>query len=922
MADEKNKDPKISDQALKSLDDFKSKMDDVNTSIVDMGNELGDSLVKKLTQVVVEAKKIKNPLKEIESISKQVNDLADETAVLYNQEAIYAKNYVKALQDGNKEEQSKLLKKLDQIRSHIDINQQLLTEFQTLKEVADIEQAILDKEKAITEEKKKQTSLSDVLKKKFTDQLSTLKNMFTLGSIVDMLFKGSENIANFRKELGMSYSQAYALNTELGFIGNNVNDAYINGEKLKKSFNELSKEMGFVADYGAESLVTMTNLTGRLGLAGNEAAQLTTLSRFQSKDTEKVLSNVGKTVSAMNKQKGTSILLKDVMKEIGNVSKATAISLGSNPVAIAKAVTAAKQLGTTMSQLEQTSDHLLNFESSIESELKAELLTGKQLNLERARAAALSNDMVTLSEEIGKNQDVINSFAKGNRLEQQAIAESLGMSREELAKMIYQQEAQKIGADGVRAKYGEQAYEQLKAQNAQEKFNNAIEKLQSALSSVVQIFSPIIDAVAFLAEGVSVILSKWYLLYPIVGIVALSYLPKMIAGFKNIGTSIADSAKNFTKLFSKEGRASLFSGAGAKKPEVPTPEAGKTGKGAGGLMDSLKGIKTTDMIKGAAAILILSAALFVAAKAFQEFANVEFEDVMLGIGAIGALAGIAFLLSKAEKDMIKGAVAVLILGAALIPFSYAMSLIAGLDIEAVLAAGAGLLIFGAAVFGLGALMFTGVGAMLFGAGILALIALGGAMIVLGAGLKVVSEGGKGIAQLFNDLSQLDATKLDAIAPALKTIGEAVLYLGAGGVLSAVGNLLGGDSPVKMIQDIAASGDGLQAAATGLQGVAVALTQVSSALAAIDASKLEALSNFSVKMSIGSAVKGITDFITAPIKAIEGAIGGGGAPDNAPMVAAINEVRDAVNKLYAKEGVIYLDSAKIGTAQMKGTYKTA
>ena len=914
MADEKNKDPKISDQALKSLDDFKSKMDDVNTSIVDMGNELGDSLVKKLTQVVVEAKKIKNPLKEIESISKQVNDLADETAVLYNQEAILSRNYVKALQDGNKEEQKKLLSKLDQIRSHIDINQQLLSEFATLKEVADIEAAI-------TEEKKKQTSLLEVLKTKFADQLTSLKKMFTLGSIVDMLFKGSENIANFRKELGMSYSQAYALNTELGFIGNNVNDAYINGEKLKKSFNELSKEMGFVADYGAESLVTMTNLTGRLGLAGNEAAQLTTLSRFQSKDTEKVLSNVGKTVSAMNKQKGTSILLKDVMKEIGSVSKATAISLGSNPIAIAKAVTAAKQLGTTMSQLEQTSDHLLNFESSIESELKAELLTGKQMNLERARAAALSNDLKTLSEEIGNNQDVINSFAKGNRLEQQAIAESLGMSREELAKMIYQQEAQKIGADGVRAKYGEQAYEQLKAQNAQEKFNNAVEKLQSALSSVVQIFSPIIDAVAFLAEGVSVILSKWYLLYPIVGIVALSYLPKMIAGFKNIGTSIADSAKNFTKLFSKEGRADLFGGVGAKKPEVPTPEAGGTDKG-GGLMDKFKGMNATDMMKGAAAILILSAALFVAAKAFQEFANVNFEDVMLGIGAIGALAGIAFLLSKAEKDMIKGAVAVLILGAALIPFSYAMSLIAGLDIEAVLAAGAGLLIFGAAVFGLGALMFTGVGAMLFGAGILAIIALGGAMIVLGAGLKVVSEGGKGIAQLFNDLSQLDATKLDAIAPALKTIGEAVMYLGAGGVLSAVGNLLGGDSPVKMIQDIAASGDGLQKAAVGLQGVAVALTQVSTALAAIDTSKLEELSDFSVKMSIGSAVKGITDFITSPIKAIGESIGGGEAADNAPMVAAINEVRDAVNKLYAKEGVIYLDSAKIGTAQMKGTYKTA
>jgi hypothetical protein len=76
------------------------------------------------------------------------------------------------------------------------------------------------------------------------------------------------------------------------------------------------------------------------------------------------------------------------------------------------------------------------------------------------------------------------------------------------------------------------------------------------------------------------------------------------------------------------------------------------------------------------------------------------------------------------------------------------------------------------------------------------------------------------------------------------------------------------------------------------------------------------------MSIGSAVKGITDFITAPIKAIGGAIEGGGAADNTPMIAAINEVRDAVNKLYTKEGIVYLDGSKIGTAQMKGSYKMA
>jgi hypothetical protein len=112
-------------------------------------------------------------------------------------------------------------------------------------------------------------------------------------------------------------------------------------------------------------------------------------------------------------------------------------------------------------------------------------------------------------------------------------------------------------------------------------------------------------------------------------------------------------------------------------------------------------------------------------------------------------------------------------------------------------------------------------------------------------------------------------------------------------------------------------------------------QVSSALSTIDVSKLEALSNFSESQSggaIGGAIKGITDFITSPIKAIGETISGGGKEeeikstagvDLTPMVTAINEVRDAVNKLYTKNNDVYIDSVKVvDSAQRKGSYKMA
>jgi len=52
-------------------------------------------------------------------------------------------------------------------------------------------------------------------------------------------------------------------------------------------------------------------------------------------------------------------------------------------------------------------------------------------------------------------------------------------------------------------------------------------------------------------------------------------------------------------------------------------------------------------------------------------------------------------------------------------------------------------------------------------------------------------------------------------------------------------------------------------------------------------------------------------------------GGGGAIDLSPVVSALNEVRAAIGQLINKEGIVMMDSVKVGTTQnMNGRYKTA
>jgi hypothetical protein len=73
--------------------------------------------------------------------------------------------------------------------------------------------------------------------------------------------------------------------------------------------------------------------------------------------------------------------------------------------------------------------------------MEAELLTGKDLNLETARRAALNGDIETVAKEINRQIGTSADFSKMNVIQQEALAKAMGTSREELSDMLVQQES-------------------------------------------------------------------------------------------------------------------------------------------------------------------------------------------------------------------------------------------------------------------------------------------------------------------------------------------------------------------------------------------------------------------------------------------------------------------------------------------------
>jgi len=527
MADN-NKDYQISEQALNSLNDFKTNMEDINDSIINMGDELGDNLVKKLTKVVIEVKKIKNPLNEIESISKRINDTIEETQVLHNQEAIFSRNYVKAIQSGNREEQIKLSRKLDQIRAHIDINRQLTSELQTLKEVADVEGYMY-------QEKKKNNKLEIVfeeLKKRF--RLEEIKAMLSFAGLVkitlDAAFKFSEVSTKIGKSLGYGAEQSNRVANNLTQIANTSSNLNVTFKNLEQAISNLNEYTGGVAEYSKDALTTQILLTEQFKLSGEEAAGVYKFSTLTGKSSSKIADGMVEAfVSTRNLVKGSADFRKTIA-EAAKTSGQLAINFKNNPAEITKAIVQAQILGTTLSQVKEQGRQLLDFESSIQNELEAELLSGQQINLERARAAALMGDQVTVMKELTNQGMTLEKFQNMNVLAQESFSKALGLSADQLSDQLRKQKIAQEQGKSLAQITAEEAKEAKNRQDIQDKFNAAVDKLKDIIGNLVA------GPLGQLLEGLTHVL----------GIVGLITKPFALIG--NLIDRITGSAKGLASV--------------------------------------------------------------------------------------------------------------------------------------------------------------------------------------------------------------------------------------------------------------------------------------------------------------------------------------------------------------------------------------
>jgi hypothetical protein len=213
---------------------------------------------------------------------------------------------------------------------------------------------------------------------------------------------------------------------------------------------------------------------------------------------------------AYQKQTGVLLDAKKITQDVAKINGQLRLQYGNNVKQLASAVIQANKLGFSLEQTKKIAEGLLNFEESIENELSAELLIGRDLNLEQARLLALNGKSAEATALIAENMGGSAGFASMNVMQQESLAKALGMSADELANsMIHQENLNRLGKedkkrledqlDYLRSIGAEEQAQQLEravangtnieaamnAVDAQTRFNETVEKFKDLLADIV-----------------------------------------------------------------------------------------------------------------------------------------------------------------------------------------------------------------------------------------------------------------------------------------------------------------------------------------------------------------------------------------------------------------------------------------------------
>ena len=363
------------------------------------------------------------------------------------------------------------------------------------------------------------TAIGDAL----TDPTTIITGIFKgLKAIYDSAVGYQAKMFQAGKDLGLNVTESTRLFKNFQGIAAANGQSAMTARQLIETYSQVNNTLGVMGPRNAEFLTTTTGIQRRIGATAEDMQSFQFYSVATGKSLAQGYSSIIGSAKAQGARLKISMTEKQIMESISKVSATVFNNFKGNVKQIGEAVVKATKLGLSLDQVQQAGYQLLDFESSISKEFEAQLLTGKNINLSRARQLALTGSTEQLMEEITSQLGSQAEWNTMNVIQQQSLAEAMGMNKEAVDEMYKKQQLISIlgaeaGAssktqydllikqgkthDQISQLIGDRAASDALAASVQDKMAATMERVRDAIGEMTARFLPLIEELAnFLSD--------------------------------------------------------------------------------------------------------------------------------------------------------------------------------------------------------------------------------------------------------------------------------------------------------------------------------------------------------------------------------------------------------------------------------------
>lgn len=321
-------------------------------------------------------------------------------------------------------------------------------------------------------------------------------------ALFDFVVEIEDRTVKFGRNLGYSREQSFEISNQFANIATGSGKLLLTTQNMMEVQTDLSQQLGVNNILTGEMLDTQIELKKVMGLTTDEMGELAKTSIISGQNQKQVVTGILGQVAGLKAATGISFNYKQIIGEVTKLGGVLGLQFAKYPEKLTKSLLVTKALGMDLKKVDQIAGGLLDFETAIQNQLEAQLITGKDINLSTAQQLALQGDTAGVAIELAAQMQKVGDFTKLTRIEQDAIAKAVGMERNEVADVLKnQQMLSKLSATDTKdaivklealkaqgktqeqlvALLGEGAYENLTQLSAQEKMAALIDKVKGAL---------------------------------------------------------------------------------------------------------------------------------------------------------------------------------------------------------------------------------------------------------------------------------------------------------------------------------------------------------------------------------------------------------------------------------------------------------